>query len=936
MAQKFFNAGQGINFGPQVQPPINPVDGDIYYNVTLGALQFYSKGQWFSFTQAEYDNGTSTLDTVVIDLSKGQLQKINLSPLAPTLTLKLVNGVVGNQYKIKVSFDDSCNYVTPVQIFSSQPLSGASQIYAKPNSRVLLTCTQTSAGVRYTTETYDAFVSTHLYDSLATGIGIVGASSDSSSFFGYLYNGLPYIFGESSYGVQATVVSSNAGGLYIPTPVSPVLGRSYSSLCCGYNTVFAIEASTGYAWAWGNGGAGVLTAGAYSAVGPTYTPTQISGNRSWRAIYSGCTTVAIEASTGYAWTWGYAATGQLGMYSTVDVSSPVSVLGGRSFTVASVGWGFPSGLAGTVAAIEGSTGRAWTWGASDALGTGATSYSSSPVSVLGGRSYSYINSNSQSAAAIEGSTGYAWTWGTSSYGMLGSNNATAVGTSPISVAGGRSFTKVIASNDYYSSNPFMLAIEGSTGFVYTWGSQGTYLQLGTGAALYANASSPVAVLGRRSFSDIRGVPQGALAFEASTGAIYGWGNVAAINRYPKNYYIPYPVDPLTHGNRFWSQVALSDYSSFGIEGSTGLIYGWGRNSDGQTATGTKGADVRSPLAITLVRSFSQVHSGGPSTVAIEASTGRAWAWGSNSYGELGNGSQSFFPPISVPTAVSGARSYRQVTYGNYGKTAFGLEAATGLIYGWGENSIGVVGNGAAVNVSVPTVISGGRSYKQVTSLLDTTCALEGATGRAWTWGLNGGGSLGNNSLTASNVPVSVWGGRSYNQVATVATSGAWAAFAAIEGSTGYIWTWGRNDLGQLGNGAAATAHALSPVLVSGGRSYSKISSSFDAFYAVEGSSGLLYAWGNNNVGQCGAGFSTTSPVSTYNIPVRVASGKSWKNLPPQASNAAIGTALDSGNVLYYWGGTDPYSSSFSPNTALGLGTLYATSPVSIARYNPKW
>jgi alpha-tubulin suppressor-like RCC1 family protein len=260
---------------------------------------------------------------------------------------------------------------------------------------------------------------------------------------------------------------------------------------------------------------------------------------------------------------------------------------------------------------------------------------------------------------------------------------------------------------------------------------------------------------------------------------------------------------------------------------------------------------------------------------------------------------------------------------------YGIEGSTGLIYAWGSGTSGTLGNGTATNVSAPTVVSGGRSYKQVTAASQTACALEASTGYAWTWGLNNSGSLGNNSLTASNVPVSVWGARSYKQVTI-----AFDILAAIEGSTGYIWTWGSNVGGGLGNGGVATANASSPVQVSGGKSFSKVASTSDSFYAVEGSTGFLYAWGNNSFGQCGTGSVPAPPVSFYNVPVQVASGKSWKFIPSQPSDTPLGVALDSSNVLYYWVNHSGVTSMVQ--ASLGAGYAVSGSPVSIARYNPKW
>src|SRR6185369_12541834 len=97
---------------------------------------------------------------------------------------------------------------------------------------------------------------------------------------------------------------------------------------------------------------------------------------------------------------------------------------------------------------------------------------------------------------------------------------------------------------------------------------------------------------------------------------------------------------------------------------------------------------------------------------------------------------------------------------------------------------------------------GGRSFNQLAGAgaANGFCAIQGNTGNAFTWGNGGSGMAGNNTLTSSSSPVSVFGGKSFKRVAATLLG-----FAALEGSTGTAWAWGQNNSGQLGNNSIANA-----------------------------------------------------------------------------------------------------------------------------------
>jgi alpha-tubulin suppressor-like RCC1 family protein len=459
-------------------------------------------------------------------------------------------------------------------------------------------------------------------------------------------------------------------------------------------------------------------------------------------------------------------------------------------------------------------------------------------SVAGGRSFKKLLSSYNAAVALEASTGNAYAWGLNTVGILGNNTAntnfSANASSPISVFGGRSYSQLaIDFGALYIGGHAAVAIEGSTGNAYVWG-LGNEGALGNNTT--NNASSPTSVFGGRSFKQVAIGYQFVAALEGSTGNAYCWG--------------------------------LAEYGNLG-------------NNTANSAS--------SPTSVAGGRSFSQIipdATYGECVIAIEGSTGHAWAWGGGFEGGLGNNSTA---SASSPVSVLGGRSYKQIVNCG-GDGVFGsilaIEASTGNLYAWGNNSQGQLGINSIANASSPTSVVGGRSFTTVVidnAIATTVMAIEGSTGNLYAWGYNNKGQLGNNSIISASSPVSVFGGRSYSQVYLngpyiSGTTVEGSVVQAIEASTGNLYAWGYSvgPTGAIG-GSSVSQSSSSPISVAGGRSYSQLMIDASSivgtygnidFLAVEGSTGHAYGWGQNVYGQLGNNVASLvlSPISTASIP----------------------------------------------------------------------
>ena len=198
----------------------------------------------------------------------------------------------------------------------------------------------------------------------------------------------------------------------------------------------------GTAWAWGSNFAGKL--GNNSTIQRSSPVLVAGGFTDWTQVSGGSRSSGGVRSDGTAWAWGDGGYGNLGNNLPGNVSSPVLVVGGfTDWVQVSVGDRHMLGLR--------ANGTAWAWGfgSQGRLGDNTTVNKSSPVSVVGGFT-DWIrvsgSSNHSSAVRLDGT---AWTWGVNSSGQLG-DNTTVNKSSPVSIVGGYTDWTQVSAGGYHS------------------------------------------------------------------------------------------------------------------------------------------------------------------------------------------------------------------------------------------------------------------------------------------------------------------------------------------------------------------------------------------------------------------------------------------------------------------------------------------------------
>jgi hypothetical protein len=171
-------------------------------------------------------------------------------------------------------------------------------------------------------------------------------------------------------------------------------------------------------------------------------------------------------------------------------------------------------------------------------------------------------------------------------------------------------------------------------------------------------------------------------------------------------------------------------------------------------------------------------------------THEAWCWGDNTFGKLGDGTNT---NSSVPVRVVGnvPFSYLQTGYFH----TCGTAVANGVLWCWGEQEAdtGAFGEKPEGLYPAPVEVHPNFQFEQVSTGRNYTCGLT-AEHSAFCWGTNWFGSLGTDPPTsATPTPLPVAGGHSFVKLSA-------AGFESTHGlnPVGVVYRWGSpgNDVPQ--------------------------------------------------------------------------------------------------------------------------------------------
>lgn len=338
------------------------------------------------------------------------------------------------------------------------------------------------------------------------------------------------------------------------------------------------------------------------------------------------------------------------------------------------------------------------------------------------------------------------------------------------------------------------------------------------------------------------------------------------------------------GTLRWTRIAAGAQHTCALT-SEGIPYCWGRNEDGQLGDGTL-VDRSVPVRVGGAGgpTFVTIGTGYAHSCGITAG-GTVYCWGSNSTGQLGDGTtQRRTTPTPVPSIT-----VAELTLGDVHTCAWShaLGDDRGPVWCWGDNSSGQLGDGTTTSRSTPTPLAGGWSGGRGLSAGGAhTCGFLIATGGTSTvlrcWGSNDFRQIDGTTTYFRTTPTAL--DPSPNVVTL--TSGTWHVCGLD--AVGAATCWGLNQSGQLGF-SSGTSSAPQPV--SGGHLFTTIDAG-DRTTCGRTAAGEAWCWGANDQGQLGTGTLTASTT-----PVQVNG--------PALSSVTIGDAhacgVDAAGAAWCWG-----------------------------------
>lgn len=394
---------------------------------------------------------------------------------------------------------------------------------------------------------------------------------------------------------------------------------------------------------------------------------------------------------------------------------------------------------------------------------------------------------------------------------------------------------------------------------------------------------------------------------AASGAVYCWGTDVGGELgteelvYPAQSHTNRPVRVQLPEAILFRHVTASEHYSCAL-GEGGELYCWGTNFEGQLGVGT--TEMQNVPAAVRQRqvSFEAVSAGWWHACAV-TEDGDAYCWGSNRWGQLGDGLADHTPTCGVapwlhdcsriPVKVARPVGERFVAVGAGYNHSCALTQA-GHAYCWGADNQGQLGDSAGEPVCpvpsaalsctttpVRVALPDGVALVSLAAGADHNCGAT-ASGEVYCWGKNYNAQLGDSDPLPSRTSPVLASALAGVAVRSLAASDHYSCGVA---ETGAAYCWGVDGLGQLGDGSNAHERgdcsipcSVEPVRVLGSEKDSYVSiAATDAHTCAVTKDGRVECWGLALFGQLGDGvdvhddctYENGEPVSCSRVPVTV-------------------------------------------------------------------
>lgn len=318
------------------------------------------------------------------------------------------------------------------------------------------------------------------------------------------------------------------------------------------------------------------------------------------------------------------------------------------------------------------------------------------------------------------------------------------------------------------------------------------------------------------------------------GQVIAWGEGYYANGSDKMETKTYPT--VIEGIENPTQVSRGKNHNLVLD-KNGDVWCWGSNTN--NPMGTLGGKVKKASKMTGISNVKQIAAGTEFSIFLK-NDGTIWGVGKNDKGQIGQGNTDDY---LTPTQITSMKTFKKVSAGE----SFVVALAEDGLYSWGANTDGQIGNGTTDDEYIPVKLNAelenGEYFTDISAGTNFCLGLTNF-GNVYSWGNNGSGRLGLGDKNNRNIPTKIKG------ITGIKNISAGDSSSLAVKNDGTVYGWGYGSDGQLG--FFVTGSTLNPkeITTLNGKNI-KQTSCGRAFSVAIGRDGKLYSFGRNNSGQLG-------------------------------------------------------------------------------------